>query len=421
MSSNELHKKIAAAKKASTCLFDLDSSTRKKVLLNLSSELIKRAQEIISANKKDIADAQKNNKSENFIERLTLNQKNILLMAGSIKKIARKKDILFEKLEERIMPSGIKIQKIRVPLGLVGIIFESRPNVTIDAFALTFKSGNGVILKGGKEIKHTNAKLISIIRKILAANKISPQLIQDIGGIDRNLTKDFVSNKMIDCLIPRGGKNLIDLVKNNAKIPIIITGASVVHTYIDESADLNLAQKVIFNAKTRRVSICNALDVVLLHEKIYKKFLSLIKEKLAAKNVELRADKKSYAFLEKLKYPNLKSVRETDFDSEFLDYILAVKIVKNFSQALKHIKKHGLGHSEAIITKSDSQAKNFFKQVDAACLYLNTSTQFSDGGEFGLGGEIGISTQKLHARGPFAFRELTTYKYIVSSKGAIRK
>lgn len=421
MNSNELYKKISAAKKASVDLLDLDSIIRKKVLLNLSAKLVERAKEIISANKRDIADAQKNSKSENFIERLTLNQKSILSMADSIKKIARKKDILFEKFEERTMPSGIKIQKVRVPLGLVGIIFESRPNVTIDAFALTFKSGNGVILKGGKEIKNTNAKLISIIRKTLAANKISSQLIQDIGGINRNLTKDFVSNEMIDCLIPRGGKNLIDFVKNNAEVPVIITGASVVHTYVDKSADLDLAQEVVFNAKTRRVSICNALDVILLHEKIYTKFLNLIKEKLAGKNVELRADKKSYALLKKLNYPNLKLAGETDFDTEFLDYILAVKIVKNFSQALEHIKKHSLGHSEAIITKLDSQAKIFFQQVDAACLYFNTSTQFSDGGEFGLGGEIGISTQKLHARGPFAFKELTTYKYIVSSNGAIRK
>lgn len=421
MKLNELEKKIIVAKQASDSILSASNNTRKKVLLNLSFELLRHAQEIMAANKKDIVAAKKEGRNESFIERLTLNQERIVSMADSVRKIALKKDILFEKLEERTMPSGITIQKVRVPLGLIAVIFESRPNVTIDAFALAFKSSDAVILKGGKEIKHTNHKLINLIKKILSTNKISPEIIQNVGGIGRDLIKGLISNKMIDCLIPRGGKELIDFIRNNAKVPVIITGASVVHTYVDESADLNMAKKVILNAKTRRVSICNALDVILLHEKIYTKFFSLIKKKLADKNVELRADKKSYAFLGKLNYPNLKLARETDFDTEFLDYILAVKIVKNFPQALEHIRKHSLGHSEAIITKSDSQAKIFFQQVDAACLYLNTSTQFSDGGEFGLGGEIGISTQKLHARGPFAFQELTTYKYIVSSKGAIRK
>ena len=421
MRLNRIDKKIIAAKQASENILNLSDNTRKKVLLDISFALLRQARGIIAANKKDIAAAKKIGRNESFIERLALNQEKIASLADSIRKIALKKDILFKKIEARTMPSGITIQKVRVPLGLIAIIFESRPNVTADAFALAFKSGNAVILKGGKEIKYTNNKLIDLIKKILSTNKISPEIIQDVGGINRNLTKNLISNELIDCLIPRGGKKLIDFVKNNAKIPVIITGASVVHAYVDEDADLSMAKKIILNAKTRRVSICNALDVILLHKKIYKKLLNLSIMELSDKKVEIRADEISHALLKKIRYSKLKLAKPQDFNTEFLDYILAIKVVRNFSEALAHIKKHSLGHSEIIITKSKYKAKIFFKQIDAACLYLNTSSQFSDGGEFGLGGEIGISTQKLHARGPFAFQELMTYKYIISSKGALRK
>ncbi|PJA10653.1 glutamate-5-semialdehyde dehydrogenase [Candidatus Falkowbacteria bacterium CG_4_9_14_3_um_filter_36_9] len=421
MRLNRIDKKIIAAKQASENILNLSDNTRKKVLLDISFALLRQARGIIAANKKDIAAAKKIGRNESFIERLALNQEKIASLADSIRKIALKKDILFKKIEARTMPSGITIQKVRVPLGLIAIIFESRPNVTADAFALAFKSGNAVILKGGKEIKYTNNKLIDLIKKILSTNKISPEIIQDVGGINRNLTKNLIFNELIDCLIPRGGKKLIDFVKNNAKISVIITGASVVHAYVDEDADLSMAKKIILNAKTRRVSICNALDVILLHKKIYKKLLNLSIMELSDKKVEIRADEISHALLKKIRYSKLKLAKPQDFNTEFLDYILAIKVVRNFSEALAHIKKHSLGHSEIIITKSKYKAKIFFKQIDAACLYLNTSSQFSDGGEFGLGGEIGISTQKLHARGPFAFQELMTYKYIISSKGALRK
>ena len=251
--------------------------------------------------------------------------------------------------------------------------------------------------------------------------KIDENVIQNFGGMEKNLTQELLKNKNIDCLIPRGGKNLINFISQNAKVPVIITGASIVHTYIDESADLNLASRVVVNAKSRRVSICNALDVVLVHEKIIEKFLILIKENLFQKNIELRADNKSYKILKGLQYPFLKKATNDDFNIEFLDYILAIKTVRNFDEALLHIQNHSLGHSEAIITKSKKQVYEFFKKIDAACLYHNTSTQFSDGGEYGLGGEVGISTQKLHARGPFSYQALTTYKYLVKSNGAIRK
>ncbi len=232
---------------------------------------------------------------------------------------------------------------------------------------------------------------------------------------------ELLQNINIDCLIPRGGKNLIDFIRNNAKVPVIITGASVVHTYVDDNADLEMAKKIIINAKTRRVSICNALDVLLVHKNTYQELIKNIIKELENKKIEVRADKRSYTIFKKLKYPYLKQAKLQDFDTEFLDYVLAVKVVDNFAEALKHIKQHSLGHSEAIITKSKEHAEKFFKNIDSACLYWNTSTQFSDGYEYGLGSEIGISTQKLHARGPFAYESLTTYKYIVSSDGAIRK
>lgn len=421
MKLSELNRKITASKLSAEKLLVLKKEERQEVLLELAKFIDKYTKTILRENKRDIFSARKNGKSESFIERLSLDEDKIYSMAKSVREIARQKDMLFETLESRKMPSGILIKKVRFPLGLIAMIYESRPNVTVDAFALAFKSGNSIILKGGRETVHTNQALISIIKKALSCFNIDANIIQDISGIDEKLTLELIRNKKIDCLIPRGGKNLIDFINAYAQVPVIITGASVVHAYVDESADINLAKKVIVNAKTRRTSICNALDVLLLHKKFSDKLLSALANELIAKKVELRADKKSYIFLKKMNYPRLKRALSQDFDTEFLDSILAIKVVNNFSEALAHIKQHGLGHSETIITKSKDQAEKFFQQIDAACLYLNTSTQFSDGGEFGMGGEIGISTQKLHARGPFAYRELTTYKYIVSSNGATRK
>lgn len=420
MKSNELETTIKKAKASSESLLKLNSSQRKAVLLELAKAIYSEKGAIIKGNKKDIDAAKKSGKNDSFIERLALDEKKIKAISKSLEEIANAEDNLFQVLEEKKRPSGIKIKKVRFPLGLLAIIYESRPNVTIDAFALAFKSGNAVILKGGKEIKETNRVLVDIIKRVLKKQAIDTNIVQDVSGLDKELTLALLKDNQIDCLIPRGGKNLIDFVKNNATVPIIETGASVVHAYIDESADLEMARKIIVNAKTRRVSICNALDVLIMHKEISQRFLKLLADDLAESDVELRADKESFAILEKIGYPRLKKAVALDFDTEFLDYVLAVKTVINFEEALYHIKKHSLGHSEAIITKNKKQAEQFFREIDAACLYWNTSTQFSDGGEFGMGGEIGISTQKLHARGPFAYRELTTYKYLVESKGSTR-
>lgn len=421
MKSNNLKKIINQTKLAAAELLDLTASQRSAVLLNLAKLLLSHTDQIISANLKDVAAAKKDGRNESFVERLSLDKAKIISMVDSLKQISAQPDRLFKILEQRRRPSGLKIKKVVFPLGLVAMIYESRPNVTIDAFALAFKSGNAVILKGGREITNTNKILVSLIKKVLAQAAVNTNIILDLSAIDQATTLGLVGNEQIDCLIPRGGKGLISFVKENSKIPLIITGASVVHTYIDASADLAMAKKIIVNAKTRRVSICNALDVILLHQKIYQQFLKSIAPELEKKNVEVRADKNSFAVLKNINYRKLKKAAVKDFDTEFLDYILAVKTVNNLTEALEHIKKHSLGHSEAIITSNKKQANEFFKQIDAACLYLNTSTQFSDGGEYGLGGEIGISTQKLHARGPFAQEALTTYKYLTESNGAVRK
>ncbi|MDD4989322.1 MAG: glutamate-5-semialdehyde dehydrogenase [Candidatus Pacebacteria bacterium] len=421
MTLQELKQNITDAKKASFSLLVLTAKERQNVLLRLSELLIKNTQEIIAANREDIRLSKQEGKEASFIERLSLNEEKIHAMADSARLIANEPDFLFETLEKRTRPSGLSIKKVRFPLGLIAIIYESRPNVTIDSFVLSFKSGNALLLKGGKEIQSTNRTLVALIYEALQAERIDTGIVKNLDGVDRKISIELMRNSLIDCLIPRGGKNLIDFVKKYARVPVIITGASVVHTYVDSDVEIDKAVRIIQNAKTRRVSICNALDVILLHQDIYRDVLQKLSQDLVEKKVEIRADKRSYSVLEKSHYPYLKKAGAKDFDTEFLDYILAVKIVNDFVEALEHISKHSLGHSEAIITRSKKHAEQFFRDIDAACLYLNTSTQFSDGGEFGMGGEIGISTQKLHARGPFAATELTTYKYLVESKGAIRK
>ncbi len=420
MKIRELKNEIARGKKASVRLLALSPTERRLILLNLAKLLAENTERLIAANRLDIREATHSGREESFVERLSLDKKRIASMAKSVRAIANHRDILFETLERRRRPNGLLIKKVRFPLGLLAMIYESRPNVTIDAFALSFKSGNALLLRGGKEIQHTNNVLVTLIRRALRVGHIGPDTIKDFSGLDKMLTLELMRNSLIDCLIPRGGKELISFIKENARIPIIITGASVVHTYVDAGADKRSAVKIVLNAKTRRVSICNALDVLLLHKDISASMLKLLVKDLAKRHVEIRADKDSYRILHTCGYPHLKRAKRNDFDTEFLDYVLAVKVVKDFEQAVQHIQEHGLGHSEAIITRSKKHTAEFFQKIDAACVYVNTSTQFSDGEEFGLGGEIGISTQKLHARGPFATAGLTTYKYLIESNNAIR-
>lgn len=421
MKLHELKKEIAKAKEVSASLLLLGATQRRNVLLKLADMLAENTGRILEANQKDIREAEHSGNITSFIERLSLDEKKTNAMAESTRAVANARDVLFETLEETRRPSGLLIKKVRFPLGLIAMVYESRPNVTIEAFTIAFKSGNALLLKGGREICHTNSMLVALIHQALQTEQIRTDVAKDLGGLDKKLTLELMRNAAIDCLIPRGGKGLIAFVKEHARVPVIITGASVVHTYVDESADSRSAAQIIVNAKTRRVSICNALDVVLLHKNAAEEVLRSLARELAERHIEIRADKGSYRILRECDYPHLTRAKKIDFDTEFLDYVLAVKIVVDFEEAMRHIEAHSLGHSEAIVTRSSEQKEQFFRRIDAACLYVNTSTQFSDGGEYGLGGEIGVSTQKLHARGPFATTELTTYKYLVESNNAIRE
>ncbi len=414
-------KKVLSTKKASQSLLTLSQKDRRDILFDVASSIKQNKNKIIEANKKDIQSAIENNFNENFIERLSLDELTIESIYDSVRQIAEGEDDLFKTISKVTQDSGITIQKKIFPLGVVAVIYESRPNVTVDAFAIAFKSGNAIILKGGKEIINTNHIFVTIIKKVLRKYGINEHIIQDFSGMSRDDMNMLIQNDNIDCLIPRGGRGLIDYIRNNAKIPVIITGASVVHAYIDKDADFKKAVDVVINSKMRRTSICNALDVVLVHKNISKDFFSLFVEIIGdLDTLEIRADKDALQILQSLKYKKIKAITDDDYDTEFLDMIVAVRTVDSGDDAIRHIQKHSLGHSEVIITENNDTAQEFFQKIDSACLYLNTSTQFSDGGEFGMGGEIGISTQKLHARGPFSYKELTTYKYIIKSDGVVR-
>ncbi len=407
-----LQKKLAEVKNASSQLAGLSDSKNKKVLVDLAGNLLKNSDKILAANRKDLAKMDRENPK---YDRLLLNVERIKNIAVDLKNIAKLSSGIGEILEEKTLPNKLKLKKIRVALGVIGVIYEARPNVTIDVFSLCFKSKNCCVLKGGSEAENSNLALFEIIQKTLVENKINPEVIYLMPNDRELLTQLLKAREFIDVIIPRGGKSLIDFVVENSKVPVIETGAGIVHTYIDESADIKMATEIIFNAKTRRVSVCNALDTLIIHEKQLKNLYEIVKN-LAEKNVEVFADAASFKALKE--YPFLKN--EENFGTEFLDYKLSIKTVKNLDEALSHISKYSSKHSEAIISTNKKNIEKFLNSVDAACVYANSSTAFSDGAQFGMGAEIGISTQKLHARGPMALKELSTYKWIVEGSGQIR-
>lgn len=430
----------AQAREASKQLAILSTEAKNEILAKIGENLLKKKKFILAENAKDMRRGKAKGLSEGLLDRLMLNDDRLQGIARELEKVIELKDPVGDVLEECDMPNGLSIKRVRVPIGVVGIIYEARPNVTVDAATLCLKSGNAVILKGGSDALFSNRAIVQIIKDTLAVfDGLNPDrplrhAVQLIDSTDRKITEEFLQLRgLIDVVIPRGGKGLIDFVINHAKIPVIETGASVVHTFVDEFVNLPMAVKVVANAKLRRVSICNTLDVLLIHQAIAEKFLArfmkhLMQEK---KSLEIRAEPKAYGILSRvLKEQSKKSSRAfrltihragpTDFDTEFLAPILAVRIVKDLNAALNHIEKHSLKHSEAILTDKPEHAERFLKEVDAACVYWNASTQFSDGAQFGLGAEIGISTQKLHVRGPFALEGLTSYKWIVRGAGQIR-
>jgi glutamate-5-semialdehyde dehydrogenase len=405
-------------KESSDALCDLDPSTPGDVLMVLSKKLMADAQIILRENAKDLAQMPK---TDPRFDRLLLSIERIQSMANDLVKIAHLPSPIGKVMEDKVMENGLRIQKISVPLGVIGVIYESRPNVTIDVFALCFKAGNACVLKGGKEAQHSNRALVAIIEQVLKAFHI-PINILYLMSPTRKATRSLLNARgVVDVCIPRGSQALIDFVREHAKIPVIETGAGIVHTYFDKSGDLEKGQGIIDNAKTRRVSVCNALDTLVIHQERLSD-LGILLGPLSKKSVEIFADDLSYAALSCV-YPSslLHLAAPEDFGREFLSYKMSVKTVLSLEEAVQHIQKHSSGHSEAIIAEDQESIAYFLKHVDAAALYANASTAFTDGGEFGLAAEIGISTQKLHARGPMGLEALTSYKWLVFGNGQIRQ
>lgn len=407
----------AAAKAASRVIGTSSAKTRDAALSAIAAALEARSEEIFAANEKDLAAARENAMSPAMLDRLALNGSRVKLMAQGALELLGVPDPLDRVFDERVRPNGLKITKKAVPLGVVAIIYEARPNVTVDAAALCLKSGNAVILKGGKEAINSNLKLGEIMRSALESVGLPADCVSVVPDTSREAASALMTlNEYVDVLIPRGGKGLISAVVKNATVPTIETGTGNCHAFVDASADLDMAAKIIFNAKTSRPSVCNALETALVHADVAEKFLPLMKAALDAKNVELRGCERARAILGDC----VKPATESDWADEFLDYVLAVKVVDGIDEALAHIARYSTGHSEAIITRDKANADRFLREVDAAAVYVNASTRFTDGGEFGYGAEIGISTQKLHARGPMGVDCLTTYKYLIEGDGQVR-
>lgn len=412
---------LEEAKSVKAVLCSLDTKTKNEVLLKMADALVENSDDILSENAKDLEKA-KGTISDVMLDRLALSEERIKGMADGIRQVAELPDPVGEVLARVERPSGIVVEKTAVPMGVVAIIYESRPNVTSDAAALALKSGNVCVLRGGKEAFRSADAIVRAMRKALTEMGLPETLINLVQDTTRQSANELMNAVgYVDLLIPRGGAGLIKACTENAKVPCIQTGTGICHIYIDEYADLEKAVSIVNNAKTSRPSVCNACEVVVVNEKIAEEFLLLLKEKLVDERtdkglvpVELRLDEKAAKIIDGT------PAGESDFDTEFLDYILAVKTVSDVKEAVEHISAHSTGHSEAIITENDENAKTFTLGVDSAAVYVNASTRFTDGGEFGLGCEMGISTQKLHARGPMGLKELTTYKFIIKGNGQIR-
>ncbi len=409
--------KIGSQAKAASYELGLVSATNKnKILLAMAAALRISTSEILAANQQDLSAATGLVKS--FVDRLTLDESRIEKIAQGLEQVATLPDPLGNVTNGWINHAGLQITQKRVPLGVVGIIYEARPNVTVDAAALCFKSGNAVILRGGKEAFNTNLKLVEILQMTLKENGYSENAIQILTDTSHEVANEFMQlTDYLDVLIPRGGAKLIQTVMENAKVPVIETGVGNCHIYVDQTADLEMAEKIIVNAKCQRPAVCNAAEKLLIHEAIANRYLPKIVAELKKYNVEIRADE---AALDILQGAAIRATAE-DWDTEYNDYILGVKVVSSVDEAIKHINQHGTKHSETIVTNDYKKSQQFLEQIDAAAVYVNASTRFTDGFEFGFGAEIGISTQKLHARGPMGLEALTTTKYVVRGNGQIRE
>jgi len=406
-------------KKAVSVKYELQklaSLKKRQVLEAVAEGLIADAETILKENAKDIERGEENGMHPGMIDRLRLTEERIRSMAEGLRQVAELEDPVGEVLETFTRPNGLKITKKRVPFGVVGIIYESRPNVTADAFGLCFQSGNAVILKGGSDALQSNKAITGSIRRVLEECGVNEDAVQLIETADREITSQFMKlNQYVDVLIPRGGAGLIRSVVENSTIPVIETGTGNCHIYVDEYADLDQALPIIINAKTQRIGVCNACESLVIHRALKDSFLSKLAQALREKNVEMRGDEEVCGVI-----GDALAATEEDYGKEYLDYILSIKIVSNIDEAIAHINQYSTRHSEAILTKNEENARKFLNEVDAACVYANASTRFTDGFEFGFGAEIGISTQKMHARGPMGLKELTSYKYTIEGTGQIR-
>lgn len=413
---SELIIKGQKAKEASYELSNASTNAKNDALLFMAEELINEKVSILKANEIDVENAKANGMSEAMLDRLSLNEDRINGMADGLKELIGLQDPIGEVISMWQRPNGLQIGQKRVPLGVIGIIYEARPNVTCDAAGLCLKSGNTVILRGGSDAINSNKEIVRVLIKGLEKAGLPKECVQLIEDTSRQVATDMMKlNEYIDVLIPRGGAGLIQSVVKNSTVPVIETGTGNCHIYVDESADFNIAKNIAVNAKASRPSVCNAAEKLLINENIAEEFLPIAVKVLREAGVVLRGDEKAQAIID-----DIEKANDEDWGKEYLDYVMAVKIVKDVDEAINHINKYGTGHSEAIITESYKNSQKFLQKVDAAAVYVNASTRFTDGSEFGFGAEIGISTQKLHARGPMGLKELTTIKYVIYGNGQIR-
>ncbi len=417
----ELEEKGRAAKAASRRIAYLSTEVKNRALDNIANDLMAKKEEILAANRIDYQAGESSGMSAAMLDRLMLSEERLSAMAQDVLTVAALLDPVGEMFDMRTLPNGLMLGRKRVPLGVIGAVYESRPNVTIDISVLCLKSGNAIILRGGKEAIHSNSTLAKVAIEAVARAGVPDGAVQFIENTDRTLVSHLLKMRgVIDLVIPRGGAGLIAFVTENATMPVVSGGVGVCHTYVDRSADLESAVAIAVNAKVQRPTVCNALDTLLVHKDIAQRYLPPLAAEWTKAGVEIHADKRAMSILDLNSSLNLVPASDEDWGKEFLSLTAALKVVDSLDEALKHIELYGSGHSEAIVTEEYRAAMRFLNEIDAACVYVNASTRFTDGGQFGLGAEVGISTQKLHARGPLGLKELTTYKWLVFGSGQVR-
>ncbi|WP_201003475.1 glutamate-5-semialdehyde dehydrogenase [Paenibacillus glycanilyticus] len=413
---SEVRQKATLAQAAASIMNKMTTEQKNTALTAMADALIKNQASIIEANKKDLERGRENGTSPSLLDRLALNESRVADIAEGLRQVVELPDPVGELLEQFDRPNGLRVEKTRVPLGVIGMIYEARPNVTVDAVGLCLKTGNCVVLRGGSAALDSNRHIVEVLREALASTALPEDAIQLIEDSDRASVNEMLKlNGLLDVVIPRGGAALIRNVVENATVPVIETGAGICHTFVDESADYDMAERIAFNAKVQRPSVCNSMETLILHEAFAEKHLEQIADRFLAANVELRGDKQTTENV-----TQVKLATEQDFATEYNDYVLNIRIVANLDEALDHIRKYSTKHSECIVTENAGHAERFLNEVDAAAVYHNASTRFTDGFEFGFGAEIGISTQKLHARGPMGLPALTSTKFRVYGNGQIR-